>query len=90
MRAGGSTAAGIALSNYEGAGFAGLQAAAQNELMEAEDKNNMMLFDNKGYTPDDMIGMLKDASAADYNKMTEDEKRANSLTHEESYGDQGW
>ena len=77
MRAGGSTAAGIALSNYEGAGFAGLQAAAQNELMEAEDKNNMMLFDNKGYTPDDMIGMLKDASAADYNKMTEDEKRAN-------------
>ena len=77
MRAGGSTAASIALSNYEGAGFAGLQAAAQNELMEAEDKNNMMLFDNKGYTPDDMIGMLKDASAADYNKMTEDEKRAN-------------
>lgn len=77
MRAGGSAAAGIALSNYEGAGFAGLEAAAQNELMEAEDKNNMMLFDNKGYTPDDMIGMLKDASAADYNKMTEDEKRAN-------------
>ena len=77
MRAGGSVAAGIALSNYEGSGFKGLEAAAQNELMEAEDKNNMMLFDNKGYTPDDMIGMLKDASAADYNKMTEDEKRAN-------------
>ena len=77
MRAGGSTAAGIALSNYEGAGFAGLQAAAQNELMEAEDKNNMMLFDSKGYTPDDMIGMLKDASAADYTKMTDTEKNAN-------------
>ena len=77
MRAGGSTAAGIALSNYEGAGFAGLQAAAQNELMEAEDKNNMMLFDSKGYTPDDMIGMLKEASAADYNKMTDAEKSAN-------------
>ena len=77
MRAGGSTAAGIALSNYEGAGFAGLQAAAQNELMEAEDKNNMMLFDSKGYTPDDMIGMLKEASAADYNKMTDTEKSAN-------------
>ena len=77
MRAGGSTAAGIALSNYEGAGFAGLQAAAQNELMEAEDKNNMMLFTNKGYTPDDMIGMLKDASEADYTKMTDTEKNAN-------------
>ena len=77
MRAGGSTAAGIAVSNYEGAGFAGLQAAAQNELMEAEDKNNMMLFDSKGYTPDDMIGMLKEASAADYNKMTDAEKSAN-------------
>ena len=77
MRAGGSAAAGIALSNYEGSGFKGLEAAAQNELMESEDKNNMMLFANKGYTPDDMIGMLKDASAADYNKMTEDEKRAN-------------
>ena len=77
MRAGGSVAAGIALSNYEGAGFAGLQAAAQNELMEAEDKNNMMLFDSKGYTPDDMIGMLKDASAADYTKMTDTEKNAN-------------
>ena len=77
MRAGGSTAAGIALSNYEGAGFAGLQAAAQNELMEAEDKNNMMLFADKGYTPDDMIGMLKDASAADYTKMTDTEKNAN-------------
>lgn len=77
MRAGGSSAAGIALSNYEGTGFAGLQAAAQNELMEAEDKNNMMLFANKGYTPDDMIGMLKDASAADYTKMTDTEKNAN-------------
>ena len=77
MRAGGRSAAGIALSNYEGAGFAGLQAAAQNELMEAEDKNNMMLFDSKGYTPDDMIGKLKDASAADYTKMTDTEKNAN-------------
>ena len=77
MRAGGRSAAGIALSNYEGTGFAGLQAAAQNELMEAEDKNNMMLFDSKGYTPDDMIGMLKDASAADYTKMTDTEKNAN-------------
>ena len=77
MRAGGRSAAGIALSNYEGTGFAGLQAAAQNELMEAEDKNNMMLFANKGYTPDDMIGMLKDASAADYTKMTDTEKNAN-------------
>lgn len=77
MRAGGRSAAGIALSNYEGTGFAGLQAAAQNELMEAEDKNNMMLFANKGYTPDDMIGMLKDASEADYTKMTDTEKNAN-------------
>ena len=77
MRAGGRSAAGIALSNYEGAGFAGLQAAAQNELMEAEDKNNMMLFANKGYTPDDMIDMLKSASAADYTKMTDTEKNAN-------------
>lgn len=77
MRAGGSVAAGIALSNYEGSGFKGLEAAAQNELMEAEDKNNMMLFDSKGYTPDDMIGMLKDASAADYTKMTDTEKNAN-------------
>ena len=77
MRAGGSAAAGIALSNYEGAGFAGLQAAALNELEEAEDKNNMMLFANEGYTPDDMIGMLKEASAADYTKMTDAEKSAN-------------
>ena len=77
MRAGGSAAAGIALSNYEGAGFAGLQAAALNELEEAEDKNNMMLFANEGYTPDDMIGMLKEASAADYSKMTDAEKSAN-------------
>lgn len=77
MRAGGSAAAGIALSNYEGAGFAGLQAAALNELEEAEDKNNMMLFANEGYTPDDMIGMLKEASAADYIKMTDAEKSAN-------------
>ena len=77
MRAGGSAAAGIALSNYEGAGFAGLQAAALNELEEAEDKNNMMLFTNEGYTPDDMIGMLKEASAADYTKMTDAEKSAN-------------
>ena len=77
MRAGGRSAAGIALSNYEGTGFAGLQAAAQNELMEAEDKNNMMLFDSKGYTPDDMIDMLKSASAADYTKMTDTEKNAN-------------
>lgn len=77
MRAGGSTAADIALSNYEGAGFAGLQAAAQNELMEAEDKNNIMLFANEGYTPDQMIGMLQDASRADYSLMNEDQKRAN-------------
>ena len=77
MRAGGSAAAGIALSNYEGAGFAGLQAAAQNELMEAEDKNNMMLFANEGYTPDQMIGMLQDASKADYGLMNDDQKRAN-------------
>lgn len=77
MRAGGSAAAGIALSNYEGAGFAGLQAAAQNELMEAEDKNNMMLFANEGYTPDQMIGMLQDASRADYRLMNDDQKRAN-------------
>ena len=77
MRAGGRSAAGIALSNYEGTGFAGLQAAAQNELMEAEDKNNMMLFANKGYTPDDMIGMLQKSSAADYTKMTDTEKNAN-------------
>ena len=77
MRAGGSAAAGIALSNYEGAGFAGLQAAAQNELMEAEDKNNMMLFANEGYTPDRMIGMLQDASKADYRLMNDDQKRAN-------------
>lgn len=77
MRAGGSAAAGIALSNYEGTGFAGLQAAALNELEEAEDKNNMMLFANEGYTPDDMIGMLKEASAADYSKMTDAEKSAN-------------
>lgn len=77
MRAGGSAAAGIALSNYEGAGFAGLQAAALNELEEAEDKNNMMLFANEGYTPDYMIGMLKEASAADYTKMTDAEKSAN-------------
>lgn len=77
MRAGGSAAAGIALSNYEGVGFAGLQAAALNELEEAEDKNNMMLFANEGYTPDDMIGMLKEASAADYSKMTDAEKSAN-------------
>lgn len=77
MRAGGSAAAGIALSNYEGAGFAGLQAAAQNELMEAEDKNNMMLFANEGYTPDQMIGMLQDASRADYSLMNDDQKRAN-------------
>lgn len=77
MRAGGSAAAGIALSNYEGAGFAGLQAAALNELEEAEDKNNMMLFANEGYTPDDMIGILKEASAADYSKMTDAEKSAN-------------
>lgn len=77
MRAGGSAAAGIALSNYEGAGFAGLQAAALNELEEAEDKNNMMLFANEGYTPDNMIGMLKEASAADYSKMTDAEKSAN-------------
>ena len=77
MRAGGSAAASIALSNYEGAGFAGLQAAALNELEEAEDKNNMMLFANEGYTPDDMIGMLKEASAADYTKMTDAEKSAN-------------
>lgn len=77
MRAGGSTAADIALSNYEGAGFAGLQAAAQNELMEAEDKNNIMLFANEGYTPDQMIGMLQDASRADYSLMNEDQERAN-------------
>ena len=77
MRAGGSAAAGIALSNYEGAGFAGLQAASQNELMEAEDKNNMMLFANEGYTPDQMIGMLQDASKADYGLMNDDQKRAN-------------
>lgn len=77
MRAGGSAAAGIALSNYEGAGFAGLQAAALNELEETEDKNNVMLFANEGYTPDDMIGMLKEASAADYTKMTDAEKSAN-------------
>ncbi len=36
-----------------------------------------MLFDSKGYTPDDMIGKLKDASAADYTKMTDTEKNAN-------------
>lgn len=77
MRAGGSAAAGIALSNYEGAGFAGLQAAAQNELMDSEDKNNMMLFANEGYTPDRMIGMLQDASKADYRLMNDDQKRAN-------------
>ena len=77
MRAGGSTVAGIALSNYEGTGFAGLQAAAQNELEEAEDKNNMMLLDNEGYTPDQMITMLQDAGRVDYSKMNDDEKRAN-------------
>lgn len=77
MRAGGSAAAGIALSNYEGSGFAGLQAAAQNELMDSEDKNNMMLFANEGYTPDQMVAMLQDASKADYGLMNDDQKRAN-------------
>lgn len=77
MRAGGSAAAGIALSNYEGSGFAGLQAAAQNELMDSEDKNNMMLFANEGYTPDQMVAMLQDASKADYKLMNDDQKRAN-------------
>ena len=77
MRAGGSAAAGIALSNYEGSGFAGLQAAAQNELMDSEDKNNMMLFANEGYTPDQMVAMLQDASKADYGLMNDDQKRDN-------------
>ena len=69
MRAGGSAAAGIALSNYEGSGFERLESAAQAELRDSEVNNIISKLTNDGATEDEVESMLLGVLGTDYNKL---------------------
>jgi len=69
MRAGGSAAASIALSNYEGSGFERLESAAQAELRDSEANNIISKLTNDGATEDEVKSMLLGVLGTDYNKL---------------------
>lgn len=69
MRAGGSAAASIALSNYKGSGFERLESAAQAELRDSEANNIISKLTNDGATEDEVKSMLLRVLGTDYNKL---------------------